>query len=209
MLGSVSAATMRRMAEDVAGFWDAQAADFDDEPDHGLRDAIVRAAWKRLLLAEMPAVPASVVDLGCGTGSLSVLLASSGYSIVGVDITPRMIEAARAKAAAAAVDARFLVADAAAPGLAHRAFDVVLARHVLWAMPDVDAAIREWVALLRPGGRLILIEGRWHTGAGLAASDASQAVRRRRGEATVTVLDAAELWGGPIADERYLLTSRW
>jgi ubiquinone/menaquinone biosynthesis C-methylase UbiE len=200
---------MRRMTEDVAGFWDAQAADFDDEPDHGLRDAIVHAAWKRLLLPEMPAVPASVVDLGCGTGSLSVLLASAGYSIVGVDIAPRMIEAARGKAAAAAVDARFFVADAAAPGLAHRAFDVVLARHVLWAMPDIDAAIAEWVALLRPGGRLVLVEGRWHTGAGLTASDTAGAVRRHRGEANVTALDAADLWGGPITDERYLVVSRW
>src|SRR4051794_9398441 len=181
-LRTFAAATMRRMTEDVAGFWDSQAAAFDDEPDHGLRDPLVQAAWKRLLLSELPAAPASVVDLGCGTGSLSVLLASAGYSIVGVDIARRMIEAARAKAAAA-VDARFLVADAAAPGLARRAFDVVLARHVLWAMPDIDAALSEWVALLRPGGRLVLVEGRWHTGAGLTAADTARAVRRHRGEA--------------------------
>src|SRR3954447_16618929 len=200
---------MGRMTDDVAGFWDAQAADFDDEPDHGLRDAVVRAAWKRLLLAEMPAAPASVVDVGCGTGSLSVLLAGAGHSVVGVDIAPRMIEAARSKAAAAAVDARFFVADAAAPGLALRAFDVVLVRHVLWAMPDIDAAIAEWVALLRPDGRLVLVEGRWHTGAGLTASDTAAAIRRHGGEPHVTVLDAADLWGGPITDERYLVVSRW
>jgi ubiquinone/menaquinone biosynthesis C-methylase UbiE len=175
----------------------------------GSGDAVVRAAWERLLLAEMPAAPASVVDLGCGTGSLSVLLASAGHAIVGVDIAPRMVRAARRKAALAAVDARFLVADAAAPGLAHGAFDVVLARHVLWAMPDINAAIAEWVALLRPGARLILIEGRWHTGAGLSASDTAQAVRRHRGEAKVTALDDADLWGGPITDERYLVVSRW
>jgi SAM-dependent methyltransferase len=199
---------MGRMTEDVAGFWDAQAADFDNEADHGLRDPIVHAAWKRLLLPQMPAAPASVVDLGCGTGSLSVLLAAAGYSVVGVDIAPRMIDAARGKAAAAEVDARFSVADAAAPGLAHRAFDVVLARHVLWAMPDIDAALSEWVALLRPGGRLILVEGHWHTGAGLTASDTARAVRRHRHEANVTALDAADLWGGPITDERYLVVSR-
>jgi SAM-dependent methyltransferase len=197
------------MSEDVVRFWDAQVGKFDDEPDHGLRDAGVRAAWERLLLPEMPVVPAAVVDLGCGTGSLSVLLASAGHSVVGVDIAPGMIEAARRKATAAAVEARFLIADAAAPALARGAFDVVLARHVLWAMPDIDAAICEWVALLRPGGRLILIEGRWHTGVGLTASDASQAVRHRRGEANVTALDATDLWGGPISDERYLLVSRW
>jgi ubiquinone/menaquinone biosynthesis C-methylase UbiE len=196
------------MSENVAGFWDAQAADFDDEPDHGLRDARVRAAWARLLLPQLPTPHASVVDLGCGTGSLSVLVASAGHSVVGVDIAPRMIEAARAKAAAAAVDARFSVADAAAPGLAAGSFDVVLARHVLWAMPDRDAALAEWTALLRPVGRLLLVEGRWHTGAGLTASETAGAVRRHRHEAQITVLDDPDLWGGPLTDERYLVVSR-
>jgi SAM-dependent methyltransferase len=86
---------------------------------------------------------------------------------------------------------------------------MVLARHVLWAMPDIDAAIAEWVALLRPGGRLVLVEGRWHTGAGLTASATELAVRRHRGEADVRALDDADLWGGPITDERYLVVSRW
>jgi SAM-dependent methyltransferase len=198
----------RWVSEDAAGFWDAQAAGFDDEPDHGLGDVAVRTAWERLLLAEMPGAAASVVDLGCGTGSLSVLLASAGHSVIGIDIAPRMIEAAREKAAGAAVVAHFRVGDAAAPGLAHRAFDAVLARHVLWAMPDIDAALAEWSALLRPGGRLVLIEGRWHTGAGLAASATAQAVRRHRDEAIVTSLDDPDLWGGPISDERYMVVSR-
>jgi ubiquinone/menaquinone biosynthesis C-methylase UbiE len=196
------------MTDDAAGVWDAQAAEFDEAPDHGLRDAVVRRAWEQLLLSLMPSARASIADLGCGTGSLAVLLAGAGHSVVGVDIAPRMIEAARAKASAARVDAEFLVADAAAPGLARRSVDVVLARHVLWAMPDVDAALAEWIAVLRPDGRLVLVEGRWHTGAGLPASEVKEAVRRHRREAAVTPLDDADLWGGPITDERYLLVSR-
>jgi ubiquinone/menaquinone biosynthesis C-methylase UbiE len=198
---------MRCVPEDAAHFWDAEAASFDDEPDHGLRDPAVRAAWERLLLPQLPPAPASVADLGCGTGSLSLLLASAGHDVVGIDIAPRMIDAARAKAAAAAVDARFLVADAAAPGLPAGSFDVVLARHVLWAMADVDAALGEWVALLRPEGRLVMVEGSWHTGAGLTASETAAAIRRHRAEVSVTPLDDPSLWGRPISDERYLVVS--
>lgn len=191
----------------MTAYWDSQAATFDDQPDHGLRDPRVSAAWRRLLLSRLPPAPAAVADLGCGTGSLSVLLAGAGYAVTGVDSAPAMIGAARAKADLAGVSARFVVSDAVPPALPAGSFDVALARHVLWAMPSVDAALEAWLALLRPGGMLVLVEGRWHTGAGLSAAELKEAVLRRRDEASVTRLDDPDLWGGPISDERYLLVS--
>ena len=127
-------------------------------------------AWRRLLLGHLPPAPAAVADIGCGTGSLSVLLAEAGYTVTGLDSAPAMIGAARAKAAAARVSARFVTSDAASPALPAGSFNVVLSRHVLWAMPNVDDALAAWVRLLQPGGTLLLIEGRWHTGAGAAAA---------------------------------------
>lgn len=194
------------MADETA-YWDSQAATFDEQPDHGLREPRVRDAWLRLLLDHLPAAPAAVADLGCGTGSLSVLLAGAGYTVTGLDSAPAMITAARAKARAARVSARFVTSDASGPALPPASFDAVLARHVLWAMPDVNAALGQWIRLLRPGGTLVLAEGRWHTGAGLTAAAASAAVRRHRAEAIVTPLNDPDLWGGPISDERYLLVS--
>jgi len=190
-----------------ATYWDDQAATFDEQPDHGLRDPRVRDAWERLLLGCLPAAPAAVADLGCGTGSLSVLLASAGYTVTGLDNAPLMIKAARAKAREAQVSARFVTSDAAVPALPPESFDVVLARHVLWAMPDIDAALTEWIRLLRPAGTLVLIEGRWHTGVGFSAAEMEATVRRQRAAATVTRLDDPLLWGAPITDERYLLVS--
>ena len=45
-------------------YWDSQAATFDHEADHGLRDPQVADAWRRLLLAHLPAAPAAVADIG-------------------------------------------------------------------------------------------------------------------------------------------------
>ena len=191
-----------------AGYWDSQAATFDHEPGHGLLDPQVRQAWRRLLLAELPTAPAAIADLGCGTGSLSVLLAAEGYAVTGLDFAPQMIRAARAKARAAGVSARFELANAAAPTLPAASFDVVLARHLLSAMPDLDDALTAWLRLLLPGGQLLLVEGRWSTGAGLSAGEAGRAVLRHRADATITVLDDDALWGAPVTDERYLLVSR-
>jgi ubiquinone/menaquinone biosynthesis C-methylase UbiE len=167
----------------------------------------VRGAWRSLLLANLPAVPARIADLGCGSGSLTVLLAEEGYAVDGLDLSDRMLDVARAKAAAAGVDVSFAQGDASRPDLEAATFDVVLCRHVLWALPDPSAALARWVDLLRPDGRLVLIEGRWSTGAGLDARHVEELVREHRFEVTVRHLPEPVYWGREIRDDRYLLVS--
>ena len=72
-------------------YWDGQADAFDDEPDHGLRDPATREAWRRLLAEALPPPPADVLDLGCGTGTLSLLLAEAGHRVIGMDFSPAMV----------------------------------------------------------------------------------------------------------------------
>jgi len=180
----------------------------DAAPDHGLQDPAVRDAWARLLLPMLPPVPARVADLGCGTGTLTVLMAQAGHLVAGLDLAPRMVALARDKIVAAGVVADVVVGDASSPPWQPGTFDAVLTRHVLWAMPDPEAALTMWIDLLAPGGRLILIEGRWSRGVGLTSADVVELVLRHRREAEVTTLDDAALWGAPITDERYVITSR-
>ena len=202
--------------------WDAAAATFDDEPDHGLRDPAVKAAWAALLLPRLPSARARIADLGCGTGSVAALFAEAGHEVHGVDQSPRMLEIARAKCDAAlglgdarlsetwlgdarSGDATFWLGDAADPPLDGGRYDVVFCRHVLWTLPP--AALARWVGLLRPGGRLLLVEGRWSTGAGITADECRELVLWHRRHADVLELRDPALWGGPIDDERYLLVS--
>ncbi|MGW4110693.1 methyltransferase domain-containing protein [Actinosynnema sp. NPDC004786] len=180
-------------------FWDDQAATFDEDADHGLRDPDVRRAWRELLLSLLPPAPARVVDLGCGTGSLTALLAGEGYDVRGLDLSERMVAAARVKAPGV----EFRQGDAARPPYPPGSFDVVLVRHVLWALPDPAAALDRWHALLRPGGRLVLIEGRWSTGAGLTAAECVALL----GEGHVVPLTDPALWGRELDDERYAIVA--
>lgn len=198
---------LRHMSIEIAEFWDNQAASFDESPDHGLLDPGVRETWSRLILPLMPEMPAVVADLGCGTGSLSVLLAERGFDVRGFDLAPRMVEAARVKAQNAGVSASFEVGDAATPNLEDKSVDVILVRHVLWAIPDPRAAIVNWDRLLKPNGRMILIEGHWWTGGGLTAAQTSEIVLQVREEARVRTLEDPALWGKEIGDERYLIFS--
>jgi len=142
----VTGNSLGRMNIDMAGTWDAEAARFDEEPDHGLLDPAVRAAWADLLRECVPAW-STVLDLGCGTGSLAVLLAEQGHVVTGVDLSPRMLEAAQDKAVRHSTDVTFVLGDASEPPVAGP-FDVVLARHVVWALPDRSGALDRWAALL-------------------------------------------------------------
>ncbi|REK87923.1 class I SAM-dependent methyltransferase [Streptomyces inhibens] len=191
---------------DGAAYWDAAAETFDDEPDHGLGDPAVRAAWAARLRGWLPSGPADVLDLGCGTGSLARLAAEQGHRLTGLDRSPRMIARARAKLAGR--DATFLVGDAAEPPVGERRFDVVLVRHVLWALPDPPAALRRWAGLLAPGGRLVLVEGRWGEAdpIGIPAAELTALVRPLAAHTYVEELSHDPvLWGKEVSDERYAL----
>ena len=192
----------------TAEAWDAEALTFDEAPDHGLHDPAVRAAWRSLLLTHLPPAPARVADLGCGTGTLGVLLAEAGYRVDGLDLSPAMVALAEQKAAAHPdLPVTFLVGDASDPDLVHGSYDVVLSRHVLWALPDPAAGLARWVRLLAPGGRLLLVEGSWSTGAGLTAEQTRSLVEGTGRACAVLPLPQERYWGRPIEDERYLVHS--
>lgn len=188
-----------------ADFWDREAPTFDQEADHGLGDPACRQSWRDLLVGALPPVPARVADLGCGTGTLSLLLAEEGHVVTGVDLSPAMVGRARAKAGHVAI---FHEGDAADPPLEPAAYDAVLSRHVLWALPDPAAALERWVDLLAPGGRLVLVEGNWSTGAGLSSGRTMALVRATGRTADLRPMPEPIYWGRRITDERYLVVSR-
>jgi SAM-dependent methyltransferase len=110
--------------------------------------------------------PGAVLDAGCGTGRVAVELSRRGYEVVGIDMDPAMLEAARQKAP----QLRWIVADLADPGLSiGRRFEiVVMAGNVLiFVAPGTEGTVlANMAAHLTPGG--ILISGYSLTADGLS-----------------------------------------
>jgi SAM-dependent methyltransferase len=152
--------------------------------------------------------PGVVVDLGCGTGSVSVLLAEMGYDVRGFDFSPAMVEAAQAKAIKHGCDVAFELADITDPSLARASVDAIVVRHVVWTLLSPGEAIKRWMSALRPNGRAILVEGRWWTGAGMPSGDLLNLVKPHAATLEVRELSNQSFWGRPIHDERYAVIAR-
>ena len=143
----------------VAAHWNRRAAHFDEDFGHSIQTPAERAAWDRVLALCLPSRPGDALDIGCGTGFLSLELAARGHRATGVDFAREMLARAREKAAAAGAAIGFEEADAEALPFADRSFDLALSRHLLWTLPHPHQAIDEWLRVLRPGGRLVVFEG--------------------------------------------------
>lgn len=89
------------------------------------------------------------LDVGCGAGFFSVLLAKEGHQVTGVDLTPDMIENAGILAAEEKADCKFLIMDAEKLDFPDETFDAVISRNLTWTLPHVRHAYGEWVRVLK------------------------------------------------------------
>ena len=149
--------------EQVAAHWGRRAAGFDADFGHSIRTAAERAAWDRILDLVVGGGRGTLdaLDVGCGTGFLSLELAGRGHRVTGIDFAPQMLAEARKKAAGQGVAVRFEEGDAEQLPFAEGSFDLVMTRHVLWTLPHPEQAIDEWIRVLRPGGRLVAMDSQF------------------------------------------------
>jgi ubiquinone/menaquinone biosynthesis C-methylase UbiE len=148
--------------QQVAAHWNRRAAHFDEDFGHSIRTEAERAAWDRIIdLAVPQGGTLDALDVGCGTGFLSLELAVRGHRVTGIDFAPAMLASARRKAAEHGFAIRFEEADAEQLPFAAQSFDIVVSRHLLWTLPHPEAAVDEWIRVLRRGGRLVVIDGQF------------------------------------------------
>jgi ubiquinone/menaquinone biosynthesis C-methylase UbiE len=148
--------------QQVAAHWNRRAAHFDEDFGHSIRTEAERSAWDRIIDLVVPQRGTlDALDVGCGTGFLSLELALRGHRVTGIDFAPAMLDAAQRKAAERGLTICFEEADAEHLPFPPQSFDLVVSRHVLWTLPHPEAAIEEWIRVLRPGGRLAVIDGQF------------------------------------------------
>ncbi|MFD9498157.1 class I SAM-dependent methyltransferase [Streptomyces sp. NPDC060035] len=142
--------------------WGQSAQGYDSLYGHGVHSEAEHAAWLLLLRRLLPTqdTPLKVLDVGTGTGMIALLVAELGHEVTGSDYSEAMLEVAsrKAKESTKELNISFVHADALLDGIADEQFDVVICRHLLWAVSCPEEALRRWKAVCRPGGKIVVID---------------------------------------------------
>jgi len=119
-------------------------------------------AWKaRLVSMSRAAANTRALDLACGTGDIAFAVADRGADVVGLDVTLRMIQIARGKAAMRNADAQmptFVVGDMMALPFPDASFDLITTGYGIRNVPRIAPAIDEIRRVLRPGGMILSLD---------------------------------------------------
>jgi demethylmenaquinone methyltransferase / 2-methoxy-6-polyprenyl-1,4-benzoquinol methylase len=144
--GRLPAEGVQRMFDRIAPVYDAM---------NRVMTAGLDQRWRRVTVRETVRAGDRVLDACCGTGDLAVAARDGGASeVAGVDFSARMLERARRKAP----ELEWLQADVLALPFEDASFDAAVVGFGVRNLDDLEPGIRELRRVLRPGGRLGILE---------------------------------------------------
>ncbi|OUS34601.1 hypothetical protein A9Q94_16040 [Rhodobacterales bacterium 56_14_T64] len=160
------------LKEEIRAYWSDRAERFDESASHHIEAKYGVPEWHKMLRRAFGLAPdqnlqgASMLDIACGTGEISRVLCDFGATVTGLDFSDAMHAKSRAKLEnqnwqALTCDAELLV------GVPDNSFDYAITRHLVWTLTDHKAAFSEWERVLKPGGKILIIDGNFSKKRGL------------------------------------------
>ena len=148
-----------KQLEQIRNYWNQRAEGYSAHNMEELEDTD-RIRWVNTIMRYAPeGERLRVLDIGCGPGFFSILMAQCGHDVTGVDCSDEMIAHAKENAETMHQDIRFFRMDAQNLDFDRASFDLVISRNVMWCLEDPHRAYKEWLRVLRPGGRIVNFDG--------------------------------------------------
>lgn len=154
---------MSQTLEQIRQYWNSRAEGYTLSNREELEDEHRIFLWEQQIRRALNGrICRHVLDVGCGPGFFSVLLARLGYEVTAVDYTENMLAEARKNAAHYGVDIDFRRMDAQKLDFEDGIFDLVISRNVLWNLEQPEQAYREWFRVLKPNGTVMNFDGNFY-----------------------------------------------
>ena len=143
------------LVDRIENYWSKRSNDFFDLRIEELKSD-KRQLWQDEIIANLPDKEhLKILDVGCGPGFFSVILASLGHDVIGIDLTESMIQKADEIADMLDYNIDFRVMNAQELDFDDEEFDVVISRNLTWTLPDIEQAYKEWYRVLKKDGVLL------------------------------------------------------
>ena len=174
------------LRDEIKEYWSMRAATFDEQPGHEIFSETERAAWHALFERHIgKGNGRRALDLASGTAVISHLMHDLEFAVTGLDWSETMLEKARAKSKQRGSNIQFLLGDAENTLEPDNSYDVIVTRHLVWTLVDPAAAFVEWFRVLKPGGKLLVVDGdfvssTWASKLNKAMADVMQSLGLRK-----------------------------
>ncbi len=149
--------------EVMKSYWGGISEDFSDVVKNEISTEISKI-WEDVLSDNLPKKnDLEILDVGCGPGFFGIMLSRLGYSVTEADYNEKMLEQAKDNIKKYGKEplVSYRVMSAAPLDYDDCAFDVVISRNVTWNLPDPQAAYKEWMRVLKPGGIIMNFDANW------------------------------------------------
>lgn len=150
------------MKEIINKYWNKGADGYNKSVRRSLHSKRGKKAWQEIFTEALGKEKLRILDVGTGPGIVAFLLTELGHDVTGVDLSEEMLRNAMENTANFNLPVEFRHGDAENLPFEDESFDAVVNRAVLWTLPNPDKAIAAWKRVLKPGGKVVIVDGNWY-----------------------------------------------
>lgn len=152
------------MENAVKKYWDISSEDYNKCVYSEFQDEKQLTFWKTMLNSILGKKSGmKIIDIGTGPGFIATVLKEIGHEATGLDGSDEMLKFAKENARKRGLDINFIKGDACDLQIFEdECFDAVISRNVVWTLPNLAQAFKEWQRIVKPGGRVIAICGKYN-----------------------------------------------
>ena len=144
--------------EDIRKYWNQRAYGYSQATQEELTGDSFEYYTQILAQGAPVGSKLKCLDIGCGPGLFSTLLAKMGHTVTAFDYSEEMLVQAKMNFKEFNVAVETVQGDAQNLPFEDNSFDYIVSRNVMWVMENPEQAYREWLRVLRPGGRMSVID---------------------------------------------------